>query len=66
MLIIVNGAEEEHPEGATIRAILDRHNLAHAPCAVELNKALIPRREHETTLLRPGDRIEIVTFVGGG
>ncbi len=66
MLIIVNGNQEDHPEGTTISELLAIHHLADAPCAVEVNKILIPRRDHDATLLQPGDRIEIVTFVGGG
>ena len=34
--------------------------------AVERNRAIVPRREFGDVSLREGDRIEIVTFVGGG
>jgi thiamine biosynthesis protein ThiS len=34
--------------------------------AVELNEAVVPRRQHADTTLQPGDRLELVTFVGGG
>jgi sulfur carrier protein len=34
--------------------------------AVELNGAVVTRALHASTLLRDGDALEIVTFVGGG
>jgi len=34
--------------------------------AVELNRRVVPRAEHPTTVLVDGDRIEVVTLVGGG
>jgi len=37
-----------------------------AACAVEVNRRVIPRRDHATATLVDGDRIEIVTLVGGG
>ena len=34
--------------------------------AVERNLELAPRTEHAATPLAPGDRVEVVTLVGGG
>jgi len=34
--------------------------------AVELNLELVPRAEHARQKLAEGDRLEIVTLVGGG
>ena len=34
--------------------------------AVERNLAIVPRSRYGETVLSPGDRIEIVQFVGGG
>jgi sulfur carrier protein len=33
---------------------------------VELNLEVVPRARHGDTLLHEGDRLEIVTLVGGG
>ena len=35
-------------------------------CAVERNLELVPREQHPDCQLQDGDRIEIVTLVGGG
>lgn len=66
MTIIVNGAPEAIEDGATIERLLQSHNLAGAPCAVEVNKGIVPKRRHAEHKLREGDRVEIVTLVGGG
>lgn len=66
MVITVNGRAEETPDTLTVRALLERHRLAGSPCAVEVNERLVPRREHESHELGPGDVVEIVTLVGGG
>lgn len=34
--------------------------------AVELNGEIIPRSNYEKIILKSGDTLEIVTFVGGG
>ena len=36
------------------------------PFAVEVNKRLVRRNEYDTTPLSPGDRVEVVSLVGGG
>jgi sulfur carrier protein len=36
------------------------------PCAVEVNRSLVPHRRHAEHALRDGDRVEVVTLVGGG
>ncbi|MFH5924056.1 sulfur carrier protein ThiS [Roseomonas xinghualingensis] len=34
--------------------------------AVERNEEIVPRSAYATTLLEPGDQLEIVHFIGGG
>lgn len=66
MRIFVNGREEEVRQGESVRALIERMNLGSAACAAEVNKRLVPRKEQETTELREGDRVELVSLVGGG
>ncbi len=66
MTVIVNGQAKDLPDGLTIRALIDRLGLGKQACAAEVNQALVPRREHETRELKDGDRIELVSLVGGG
>ena len=34
--------------------------------AVELNREIVPRASYDETIVRAGDRLEIINFVGGG
>lgn len=66
MQVVVNGTAREVTEGATIAVLLTTLGLDQRRVAVELNEAVIPKARHAETVLKPSDRIEIVTFVGGG
>lgn len=66
MNVIVNGTAHELPAGASVRALIESMGLAKAACAVEVNQLLVPRRSHESHTLADGDRIEVVSLVGGG
>lgn len=66
MQILVNGQPETLPDGMTVRELLTAHGLGASPCAVEVNRELVPKRMHETRRLEDGDVVEIVTLVGGG
>ncbi len=66
MKVIVNGEEREVPTGTTIATLLIELKLDKMACAAEVNRRLIPKREHVTHELEEGDHIELVTLVGGG
>jgi sulfur carrier protein len=64
--LTVNGQPRSLPDHTTIAELLIRLNLQGSPCAVEVNKSLIPERQHEQTKLSANDAVEVVTLVGGG
>lgn len=66
MQIHVNGEPREVPEGTTVAALLELLEVRMKGVAVEWNLAVIPRSEHATAVLAEGDRVEVVTLVGGG
>lgn len=66
MTITVNDEPREVPPGTTLAALLSSLGRKARFCAVERNRELVPRRDHESCLLADGDRLEIVTLVGGG
>ena len=66
MKIMVNSEEREVAEGCTVAGLIGDLGLAAAICAAEVNRTVVPRRERDETVLREGDRVEIVTLVGGG
>ena len=47
-------------------ALLASLGLDKAPCAVEVNARLVRKSEHPNHALAEGDRVEVVTLVGGG
>jgi thiamine biosynthesis protein ThiS len=64
--VTLNGEERQLPEGLTVSGLLQHLDLADKPCAVEINRSIVPRSTQPRHELRPGDQIEIVSFVGGG
>ncbi|MDX2013916.1 MAG: sulfur carrier protein ThiS [Myxococcaceae bacterium] len=66
MQIVVNGERRDVPEGTTVSSLVSALAIAQHRVAVELNEEVVPKARHAETRLRDGDRLEIVTFVGGG
>jgi sulfur carrier protein len=66
MQIIVNGEFRQIADGFTIDNLLDELKLSGKPVAVEVNLQLVPKARHNEHRLAEGDRLEIVTLVGGG
>lgn len=64
--IEVNGEKRQVPEGTTVAGLVESLGLRPEVVAVERNAQLVRRAERGTTELRAGDRIEVVTLVGGG
>jgi sulfur carrier protein len=66
MRLTVNGAAREVPDGITVRELVTHLGLSGGPVAVEKNLEVVPRANHARAVLRDGDVVEIVHFVGGG
>ena len=66
LALVVNGDPAQVPPGTHVAGLLDRLGLDRRKVAVELNEAIVPRSTYTETVLRDGDRIEIVHFIGGG
>jgi sulfur carrier protein len=64
--IVVNGEPQEIAAGTTVAALVEGLRLQPRHVAVERNQNLIPRSQHAACVLEAGDRLEIVTLVGGG
>ncbi len=66
MQVVINGEPREIADGVTITALLTTLGIDLRRVAVELNEQVVPKARHAETSLEPNDRLEIVTFVGGG
>lgn len=62
----MNGEPLRIPAGASVQDLLERLALEPGRVAVEHNLRVVPRAEHGSVRLNHGDRVEIVSFVGGG
>lgn len=66
MNVVINGESREAPDGLTVAGLLAHLGLPAERVAVERNLEILPRSQWETTRVQPGDRYEVVHFVGGG
>ena len=66
MELRVNGAKQEHSDGMTVAQLLDALQIVPERVVVEVNLKILKRAEHATAVLKSGDQVEIVRFVGGG
>ena len=64
--ITVNGEIREFPPGTTVVELLRELGLNGGRVAIERNLEILPRPRWPQTQVAPGDRYEIVQFVGGG
>lgn len=64
--ILLNGEPHTLPAPLTVADLV--HSLGHDPLrvAVEVNLEVVPAAGRAARAVRPGDRVEIVTLVGGG
>lgn len=64
--IVVNGEKREARPGAKVADLLATLGLDSGRVAIERNLEILPRPAWTETPVEPGDRYEIVQFVGGG
>lgn len=65
-MITVNGKTKEFPGEMTIKEFLEAEGQKDSYVAVELNEVIIPRENYGEVRIGDGDRMEIVSFMGGG
>ncbi len=66
MQIQLNGDAREIAEGLTLAALIAQLGMKPDRVAVELNLEIVARANWESTVLKSGDKLEVVHFVGGG
>jgi thiamine biosynthesis protein ThiS len=66
MKVFVNGDEKEFSPEISLAELITQLDLAAPRIAIELNREVVRRSDWGGTMLKDGDRIEIVHFVGGG
>jgi len=64
--VTVNGVARALATGSSLRDLIEVLGFAGRPIAVEVDGNVVPRTALADRALAGGERIEIVTFVGGG
>ena len=65
-MITVNGKQIQLTSEMSVADYLERNNYQINRIAVEMNEEILPKYSYSETMLKDGDRLEVVTFVGGG
>ena len=63
-MINVNGKETENSKSLSV--LLENSGFRRDRIAVEINGEIIKKSDYDKTVLNDGDKIEVVSFVGGG
>jgi len=66
VVVLVNSKQQPLEAGTTVAGLLESLGLARQRVAVEVNGNLVTRTEWAQYKLSDGDRVEVVSFVGGG
>jgi sulfur carrier protein len=66
MNLRINGKDAALPDSETLEGYLAARNLDPKAVVVELNDSIVPKDRWPGLVLKEGDRLEIVSFVGGG
>jgi sulfur carrier protein len=64
--IVVNGEVRSVPQALTVDQLLGFLGIPPSRVAVERNREIVRKIVWGETRIEPGDRLEIVWFVGGG
>ena len=66
MRMIVNGEEKSFGKNLSVGLLVEEYKLKKEGVAVEVNQKIIKKADYEKCILKDGDKVEIVHFVGGG
>lgn len=64
-MVIVNGKELD-VANKSIATLVEEQGYNLSRIAIELNGDIVPKCNYDKTILKNGDKLEVVTFVGGG
>ena len=65
-MITVNGKQIQLTSEMSVADYLEQNNYQINRIAVEMNEEILPKYSYSETMLKDGDRLKVVTFVGGG
>ena len=65
-MIILNGKEKEFEGEVTVEDFIRQQHYKKEQVAVEINEKIITKTDYSETVVKDGDVIEILSFMGGG
>ena len=65
-MITVNGKTLQGLEGMSVAEYIEKNEYNLSFIAVEYNGEILPKAEYQSTILKENDKLEVVSFVGGG
>jgi len=66
MKLTINGNETELSDNLSVADLLNNLDIEPARVAVEVNLNIIKKNDFHSCVLKDGDTVEVVNFVGGG
>jgi thiazole synthase/sulfur carrier protein len=66
MKVKINGEEKQIADGLSVNGLLESLQIRPGRVVIERNRDIVSRDSFTTTVLKDGDVLEIVHFVGGG
>ena len=64
--IVVNGKNEELEKSVSLSELLKLKNIRPEVVTIELNDSIVERKDYAVTIVKDGDRLELVYLMGGG
>jgi sulfur carrier protein len=64
--ITLNGDSYPLSADTPLTVLLDQLKMRRGRVAVEINREIVPKAAYDATIVRAGDHVEIINFVGGG
>jgi sulfur carrier protein len=66
MQVIINGEGHTLNDGILLSTLLTQLEISGKRIAVEINESIVPKSQHDATVIYQGDKIEIIHAIGGG
>ena len=64
--VFINGKRKYFSENNSLFSLLDFLKIEKNGIAIEINQSVVPKSQYKNKIIRNGDQIEIVQFIGGG
>ena len=66
MKVTFNGRQVDIEGSVSVLEFIEAHGYKKERIAVEINEAIVPKKDYDTFIIKENDTIEVLSFVGGG